>query len=367
MPDWQAIRREFPALAGRTYLNTATYGQTPRVATEALMAHFARRDEQACADFLDWFEDLDKIRGDVARLVNAEVADIAFVPNASTALGWLMSGLDWRHGDRVVTLAGEFPNNLYAPAHLQRLGVEFVETPWARLRETVESGRTRLVLVSSVNYSTGFRVPLEDLAPWLRRRGVLLYVDGTQSVGALRFDCASLQPDMLAVHGYKWLLSPNGAGFAYVHPDLRNQLPPTVVGWRSDQGWREVDHLHHGSPRFSADAVRYEGGMPNFPSLYAMGASVRMFLDIGLAEIENRVLRLAADCATVLERAGASIHHRGSGIVAGVLPGVDHSALARTLREQRIHVSARHGALRVSVHFYNDEGDLQTLAEALRS
>ncbi len=84
--------------------------------------------------------------------------------------------------------------------------------------------RTRLVILSSVNYNTGFAPPLAELAEFLHARGVLLFVDGTQSVGALRFDIAHIQPDMLAVHGYKWLLSPNGAGFFYIAPHLRQRL-----------------------------------------------------------------------------------------------------------------------------------------------
>ena len=120
--------------------------------------------------------------------------------------------------------------------------------------------RTRLAILSSVNYNTGFAPPLAELAEYLRSRGVLLFIDGTQSVGALRFDAARVQPDMLAVHGYKWLLSPNGAGFFYIAPQLRERLQPNVVGWRSHRDWRNVDNLHHGVPELLPSAEKYEGG-----------------------------------------------------------------------------------------------------------
>ena len=90
---------------------------------------------------------------------------------------------------------------------------------------------------------------------------MLLYVDGTQSVGALRFDVAAVQPDMLAVDAYKWLLSPNGAAFCYVSPELRQRLEPAVIGWRSHKDWRRPERLHHGEPEFADSAEKYEGGM----------------------------------------------------------------------------------------------------------
>ena len=365
MPDWKAVRKEFPALAGDlTYLNTATYGQTPRRAVEAAMAHFARRDERACADFLDWFDDMDEIRAAVARLIHADASDIAFVSNAATALSWLLLGMDWQPGDRIVTLQHEFPNNLYFPAMLSTQGVEFVETDFANIREQVNE-RTRLVLLSTVNYVTGFRPPVAELSAWLRQRGVLLYVDGTQSLGALQFDVRDVQPDMFAVHAYKWLLSPNGAGFAYISPKMRRTLPPTVVGWRSDKSWRDVDQLHHGAPRLSDDAQRYEGGMLNFPNLYAMGASVNMMLELGPAEIEQRVLDLAGKCRDMLSGMGATVAHDNSAILAARFDGQDASALAKRLHQDRILVSARQGNLRVSVHYYNDEEDIERLRTAL--
>jgi cysteine desulfurase / selenocysteine lyase len=363
--DWAAVRSEFPALANWTFLNTATFGQLPKCAEEAVTAHFNHRNETACTDFLSWFDDADRIRASLARLVHCAATDIAFVPNASTALGLMISGIQWKPGDRIVSIQDEFPNNLYFPAHLAARGVEFVETPWESFYSALDD-RTRLVLMSTVKYSTGLRPPLEEVSREVHRHGALFYVDGTQSVGALEFRVPDVKPDMLAVHGYKWLLSPNGAGFMYVSPALRQQLQPTVIGWRSDRRWREVDQLHHGAPEFVDAAEKYEGGMLNFPSVYAMGASVDLLLSLGPALIEERVMELIAQCTAILEGAGASIAHRNSPIMAARFPGHDAPGLSAALKKRRILTAARHGNLRVSVHFYNDSSDLERLQHALR-
>ncbi|MGD0620128.1 MAG: aminotransferase class V-fold PLP-dependent enzyme, partial [Bryobacteraceae bacterium] len=126
--------------------------------------------------------------------------------------------------------------------------------------------------------------------PRLRERGVTLYVDGTQSVGALRFDVQQVQPAALAVHGYKWLLCPNGCGFLYVRPDVRQWLQPNVIGWRSHHDWRNVDNLYHGRPQPSSRAEKYEGGMPAMPLIYALDASVNLQLELGVEAIERRVM-----------------------------------------------------------------------------
>lgn len=367
--DWAAVRAEFPALAGWTYLNTATFGQLPRRAVAAIESHLARRDELACADFMSWFDDADAIRALAARLVHCQPADVAFVPNACSAFSLLAGGIEWQPGDRIVTLRDEFPNHYYFPCSLAARGVEFVESDLACLAQAV-TPRTRLVALSTVNYSTGLRPPLEELSAFLRERGVLLYVDGTQSLGALQFDLRRVPADMFAVHGYKWLLSPTGAGFMYVSPELRARLAPGVMGWRSDRNWRRPEDLRHGAPELTAAAERYEGGMLAFPVLYAMGASLEMMLEIGPERIERRVGELAEATRSVLRGAGGELlsdrlPHHDSPVVAARFPGRDPGALARELKARHVLVSARHGNLRVSPHFYNDESDLERLAAAL--
>ncbi|MDZ4802735.1 MAG: aminotransferase class V-fold PLP-dependent enzyme [Bryobacteraceae bacterium] len=368
MPEgnWEEIRSRFPALAQVTYLNTATYGQTSNATFGAVRAHFDRRNAHACSDFLSWFADIDRIRAKTARLINAPSGDdIAFCTTASAALSWLINGLEWKSGDRVIALSNEFPNNSYFPSTLSRFGVEYIESDWEDLDRHLNAGPVRAVFLSTVNYANGFRPVLDGLAERVHRAGGLLYLDGTQSVGAVQFDVERWRPDMLSVNAYKWMNSPNGAGFAYVAPALRAALHPSVVGWRSDQGWRRVDHLHHGEPVFVEAAERFEGGMLDFPSLYGFEASVDLVLELGADRVEARVLDLAAQCCSLLEEFGGNIAHQDSAIVAAEFPGVDASALARELKTAGILVSARHGRLRVSTHFYNNEADLSLLRSAL--
>ncbi len=363
--NWDNLRAEFPALEHWAFLNTASFGQVPLRSKTALDRHFKRRDDLACHDFIDWFDDMDGIRELAAQLIHCKSSDIAFIPNASTALSLLMGGLEWRTGDRIVTLLDEFPNHYYYPAHLKKSGVELIETPFERFYEAV-TPRTRLVAMSTVNYTSGFRPPLEEISRFLHERDILFYLDGTQSVGALQFDVGAVRPDVFAVHGYKWLISPNGAGFMYVSPELRLKLPPNVIGWRSDRNWRSVDELHHGTPVFSEKAEKYEGGMLPFALLYAMGESIRMILEIGTERIERRVLELASQTAAILRQAGGNVLHDRSPIVAANFGKRDVPALARELETHRVLVAARHGNLRVSPHFYNNERELSQLAEVLQ-
>jgi selenocysteine lyase/cysteine desulfurase len=364
LPDWKAIRQQFPALEGRTYLNTATYGQMPLRAQAAVERHFSRRVEFACSDFLNWFDDADDIRTDIGRLIGCAGDDIAFLPTASAALSLMLNGIDWKPRDRVVTIEHEFPNNLYGPALLTAQGVEFVETTRERIFEVLND-RTRLVAVSSVNYQTGELAPVQELSDWCASHGATFYLDGTQSVGALRMDVSRIKPAMMAVDAYKWMLTPNGAGFVYVSPETRKWLAPATVGWRSHYDWRAVENLHHGAPQFSDKAERYEGGMLPFAMMYAMGEVVRMMLEIGTETLEQRVLEVAGLVRQTLRDGGAEVSEDATPIVCGLWTDVDAPALASGLKERGVYVSARRGRLRVSPHFYNDEEDVARLGAEL--
>ena len=158
----------------------------------------------------------------------------------------------------------------------------------------------------------------------------------------------------------------------YVHPSIRGSLRPNVIGWRTDREWRNVDSLHHGAPRLAETAEKYEGGMLSFPSLYAMKASLQLIEELGMNEIERRVLQLAslvrcglqALSATFVPPCGA---HLESQVVAARLKDIDSSELARALQQRNILVAARKDYLRISPHFYNNEDDVANFIDAVRA
>jgi len=362
--DWTRVRASYPALWGRVFLNSATFGQLSARTVEALTQHLAARDRSACSDFLSWFDDHDRLRSKLALLINAQASDIAFLPNACSALAILLHGLPWQDGDEVITLEGEFPNNIYAP-HFHR--ARLLEVPCEHLLGSI-TPRTRLVALSAVNYSTGFRAPLAEISAELRRRNILFYVDATQMLGALRFDWQAIQPSVLAVNCYKWMLAPNGIAFMAVHPDLRPTLPPLTVGWRSHHDWRNVNNLHAGPAALVESAEKYEGGMLPSALLYALEAAVDQLLELGPENVEARVLSLAAQLRQLLRDLGAEpLPYDDTAIVAARFPGRDGAEIAAALREHNVLVSARHGLLRVSTHLYNDESDLAGLRRALEA
>ena len=337
--DPNRMREAFPVLDEWVYLNSAGFGPVPRFALEAADLFFARRNRGASLDFLDWYSEADHVRASAARLIGASGDDIAFVPNAGAGLGWLMGGIDWQAGDHLVGLAREFPNNLYFPEVLAKAGVRFTRVEVSdgvfSLDRFVDAltERTRLVLMSAVNYATGLRVPLEEIGAELRSREIIFYVDGTQSVGALRTDVGAAKIDFLAVDAYKWMLSPPGIGFAYISPRVRDWLAPAIYSWRSHKRWRDVDELHDGAPELPDGAIRYEGGMQNFGGIFALGAVLDWMHELGPGHIEERILDLTSKMRVVLRDRGDTLRRiKGQGMIRRLSQLVFRRSIPRSLR-----------------------------------
>lgn len=368
--DWNELRRQFPALEHSTWLNTATFGQVPLRAQAAIAGHYNRRNLHGPKDFLNWFTEADAIRCDIASLFAVSPEDVAFIPHTSCALSLLMNAIDWQPGDEVLTFENEFPNQIYAASLLEARGVILRTVALVDWQISVNA-RTRLVALSQTNYATGEDADISSMAMALRAQGTLLYVDGTQTAGARNVCFGETPPDMYAVNGYKWMNSPPGSGFMLTPKRTRDWLEPQTVGWRSHKDWRNVNQLHLGIPEFADSADRYEGGMLPFVNLFAMRESIRMVLEIGMDVVDQRVTSLAAQVGAHLKSAGATLagNHEDSPrhIVAATLPrNIDPGTVAKALEAREMLVSARHGFLRVSPHYYNSEEDIERFGRMLR-
>jgi len=372
--DWDTLREaEFPVARRWAYLDHAASAPLPRRAALALRAW---TDEQERDGVVGWSareRRLEAIRDQVARLINADRDEIAFIGSTTHGIGLIAEGYPWRPGDNVVTAAEEYPSNIYPWMNLAGRGVDLRLVPTREGRIWLEdlSGaidqRTRVLAISHVEFASGFRNDLDALAELCHARGVALFVDAIQGLGPLCIDVRRTPLDFMAADGHKWLLGPEGAGFLYVRRDWIDRLRPIGVGWHSVVG-------SYNSPRndfqLKPSAGRWEGGSFNMPGLLCFGASLGLFLELGREVVSRRILDRAEAVRELGSAAGWTVlgsprEQDRSAIVVLDRAGVDPDAAARALRRQGVVVSCRRGRLRVSPHFYNNHEDLDRLRAGL--
>lgn len=367
------LRGLFPIAARFAYLDHA--GQAPlSVPVRSAMEVFTRRLSEEPFDREHWFRLREQARSQVAQLIDVAAESIAFVRNTTDGLGLVAGGLQWRPGDNVVGVEGEFPSNVYTWMALRSKGVDFrmIARKDGRIDvKAVLAGcdeRTRLVAISLVQFSNGFRCDVEALGSALHKRGILLVVDGVQAVGALEIHAKKLFIDVLSAGAQKWLLGPMGVGFAYVAPSALDQLLPTGVGVESvvkDQELFEYDLT------LKPDARRFEESCPNLGGILGLGTSVSLLLRAGVAAIEAHLLRLADRLRNELPALGYEVlpgpraPSERSAIVSFRHARMVPDELAGRLRDARVIVARRGNFLRASPHYYNDDEDINRLLECL--
>lgn len=369
--DLERYRAEFPVTESSIYLNHAAVAPISRRVRDAMVEHLADVQTRGSENYSRWVETYHRSRCSAARLINSQPEEIAFVKNTSEGISLFAHGLEWRPGDEVVSVEGEFPANFYPWKLLEKQGVTL---HLVKVREgTVDlnmlaaalSPRTRVVTVSFVQFLSGYRLDLSRLGRICADHGALLFVDAIQGLGAFPLDVQSANVAGLAADGHKFLLGPEGCGVLYVRRDLQEQLRPTTIGWTN---------FRHGSDflqrdfTWQPDARRYEPGSLNTVGIYGLQAAIDLILEIGVGPISQRVLDLTDRLRRGLRERGYEIYgpatrEESSGIVSCMPRRESAESLWSYLRSRKVIVSSRSGKVRFSPHFYITENEIdQVLA-----
>ncbi|WP_216671153.1 aminotransferase class V-fold PLP-dependent enzyme [Mangrovicoccus sp. HB161399] len=374
--DPQGCRALFPVTRERAYLAACSVGPLSTRAVAAMHAQIADQhlDGPRHVDRRNAFAE-GNVRPTLARLIGARASEISFLRNTTEGLNTVANGLDWRPGDNVVISNIEYPANALCWLNLRRRGVE-TRIADARARggrlavddiAALIDSRTRLVSVSLVQYSNGFRQDMAATAALCREKGVLLNCDAVQAVGALEIDVARLPVDFLQAGGHKWLAGPVGTGFLYCREESADRLASHAPGPGSvGSAWTGTGSL----PQFHRDGRRFEEALPNYAGLWGLNAAAETLLEIGLPRIEAHVLGLSERMADGALRKGyrlASPAGKGerSGIAAFRHPSLPSAAIAARLEEAGIDVTDCNGALRAGAHVYNTAEDVDRMLDAL--
>jgi len=377
----QKLRAQMPAAQRWAYFDHAAMSPLPRPAADALQSWLSEAVEIGNPIWLDWVKGVESMRATAAEMIGAHADEIALVPNTTMGISLIAEGIDWKPGDNVVTLADEFPSNVYPWLNLANRGVETRRVPTEasgrldieRLAEACDE-RTRIVTVSWVGFATGYRHDVKRIARIAHERGALMFVDGIQGIGVFPFDVNEMNIDFLAADGHKWMLGPEGAGILYIRRENLDRLHPLGVGWHSVSPTQDYTHIEL---NLRPTAARYEGGSQNNAGMLALGASLRLLTELGIENIAASILDITERACERLGEIGAKIvsdrrpDHRGgeqrSGIVAFELPGRDPMAVKRHAMRQQVVFGCRAGRLRISPHAYNNEEDIDRLVDALTS
>lgn len=318
---------------------------------------------------MSWLDTETELRQRVADLINAPSADnIAFLKNTSEGLSVVAHGFPWRSGDNVVISDEEFPSNRIVWQSLERYAVEVRQvslkndkSPEDALVNAIDS-RTRILSISAVQYASGLRMDLRRLGEECRKRSIALCVDAIQAVGAIRQDVQDAHIDFLIADAHKWMLAPEGIAVFYCSDAWREQLTLHQFGWHMIEDQFNFEP-HVWSPAKSAR--RFECGSNNMVGIHALNASLSLFQEIGMDEVETRVVANAnylidlVQTRQELELITDSAPGRVAGIVTFRHRQKPVEALFEILQKKGVMCALRGGGIRFSPHCYNARSSLE--------
>jgi selenocysteine lyase/cysteine desulfurase len=366
-----AVRDQFPIFEHTTYLNSCSQGALSGRVRAAYEEYLDGWDANG-AEWGHWVERAEAARAAFARLLGAVPGEMAVTTSVTQGVSAIVSALDLRTRPRIVISEYEFPT-VGQIAHAQELrGAEVVHVrpeadgsiPPERYAAVVDE-RTALVCCTTISYRTGHRHDVAEIARIARDAGALCLADSYQAIGAIDLDAHALGVDFVTGGTVKYLLASSGLGFLYVRGELLPNLLPTQTGWFADEDIFQMDISDY-SP--AADARRFDAGTPPVPNIYGGLAGMSIVEEAGTQAIEEHIAGLAERLIAGLDELGAVVatprepERRGPLVC---MKSSDVRTLVDTLAVSRIVCSERDSNLRIALHLYNVDEDVDTILAAL--
>jgi selenocysteine lyase/cysteine desulfurase len=373
--DLEMVRSEFPVTEEWAYLNHAAIGPFSRrttAAVDAVVHGFSSpeamdRDGRAAAP--------DIAREHVAALIGGTSERVAFAGSLADAISLATAGIDWRPGDNVLIPREEFPSNVYPVLNLERRGVNvrYVEkdgrgyTSIEKIAAAIDD-RTRALVISHVEFMTGYRNDLSAIGALCRDRDVISIVDGTQSIGPLPLNVEQDGIDVIAAHCYKWLMAAFGLGIMHFSERAIERIHPTYAGRLSvNSGFENLDYALDWRP----GAQRYQTGGLNWIALTAFNASAELIRSFDQHDIRQHMLQLTDRLLDEVTDMGYQVTserdpaHRSQICSFSTGDPEQDATLVERMTSNHVAVSLRGKGIRVSPYFYNNDSDIDRLLELL--
>ena len=377
--NFDSYRDQFPVLSERTYLISASLGPLSRRARAAAEEHLDLWQRFGPEEL--WFDNampkLQQCRAAFARLIGADVDEIAIVPSVSSALSSIASCLDFSNRPKVVLSDMDFPTNHYVWRAQERIGakLDVVASPDKITIDSGEmgariDGQTAIVNVNRVLFESSAILDLAPIVEAAHLNGALTVVDDFHGSGIVPIDVHAAGIDLLVTGVLKWLCGGQGLAFLYCRRDLISQLEPRVVGWFGTKDFFDFDRS---SLRLRDDARRFETGTFMLPQAWTAAVGLETAVEVGVQEIRGRNQELTDRVIAHADDAGLEVltpreRERRGGLVRIRMPGgrgVAESTL-HSLFERDVVLDSRHDTLRISPHFFNDEADVDRCFDELR-
>lgn len=379
MKNFKNIEKErdrFKILDKKTYFISASTAAIPDYIYSAVRQEQERRfyeggnsvwNNMSTLEMIEWS------KKEVAEMISARPENIAFGDNSSRMLNIFTNGIALRKGDNVIISEDSFISNKYAWQLKERSGVniKYIKTNNGYFDKddvlSLIDEKTRAVSICYCESCNGFKVNLEEIGEICKEKNIYLCVDAVQAVGNIPIDVNNMNISFLVGNDYKWMLGFGGTGFAYISDELLDDIKQDCAGWMSD---RERFNTRKNSLELRSDAGRFEIGFPNTIGIYTMGLAAERYNLLGKENIDEYIKDIKGYLISEVKKSRylKLKYDFGMDFTGGILylkPVDKLNELCVFLESRNILVESSNDSIRISIHYFNNKRDIDTLLEAV--
>ncbi|MCK5409956.1 MAG: aminotransferase class V-fold PLP-dependent enzyme, partial [Candidatus Heimdallarchaeota archaeon] len=293
------IREESPTFQNNIYLNHASTGPLHGKTAEALKKFATHWAE---TDFKEVKEACQNVKSQFAQLINATNKEIVFTPDVTHGTKLAVNMLKYDKKSNIVCYWNDYPGQVYQALYLkEKRNVEYRPVPDKKNEILIEGfadridENTKIVLLSHVQWLSGYKSDVKEIAKIAHENGAYILVDSIQSTGALVNDVKDWDIDFLTCGVTKWLLGPNHKGLFYINKKLIDEFYPPFAGYHgTDFGSWDEPYWNVNKLEFLPSADKFMDTNPGNLLYFVANAGMKILLDYGADKIEARIMQLTS-------------------------------------------------------------------------
>lgn len=370
----EEVRKLFQHLqTDQIYFNHAAIGPWHKLVLDRIQEYSQQRSLTQIENYKSFLKWNDSAKVKLAKLLNTTADRLAWTDNVANGISILAQGIEWETGDRIILNDMEFPSNVYPFLNLKNQGVEvdFVKSRNGIIDieeiEKLVTLKTKLISISLVQFVSGYRADVTAIGELCKKNGIIFCADAIQGAGVVQIDVNKSKIDFLSGGSQKWLMSSQGLSYIFVTEELQNRIKQRNVGWTSvEDAWNLLDY----NLTLKSGADRYQSGTVNAFGVAIFEASLEMFHEFGLKNVESRVLENTSYFIKKLVEIGIEplLKDVSENNFAGIVSFKHEKAndIFTELEERKIYAAVRGGMIRLSPHFYNTSDEIDSVINCLK-